>query len=266
MELLKALVLAVVQGLTEFLPISSSGHLVVLESLFEMKASEYLFFDVLLHLATLLAVCIFYRVRLWGMVLSLNFSNKSSDAVRDRQWIFAIFLSTVITGTMVILFKDKFEQARDNLVIVGFSFLATGALLFSTRFVREKDEASPDIPMNFWLFALLMGFVQGIAVLPGISRSGSTVCTSLLLGARVSTALEYSFLMSIPAILAAAVLELPDATPSFPAYILALGFIASLVSGVVFLKLLVWIVKHGKLHHFAYYVIPLGLWILWISL
>lgn len=266
MDLLKVVILAVVQGLTEFLPISSSGHLVVLESLFNMKASEYIFFDVLLHLATLLAVCIFYRARLWGMVLSLNFFNKSETAVRDRQWIIAIFLSTVITGVMVIFFKDKFEQARDNLFIVGFSFLATGAVLFATRFVKDKDESSPDIPLNFWLFALLMGFVQGIAVLPGVSRSGSTVCTSLLLGARVSSALEYSFLMSIPAILGAAVMELPDATPSFPAYILALGFIAALISGVIFLKLLVWIVKHGKLHHFAYYVIPLGLWVLWMSL
>ncbi len=266
MDLLKALVLAVVQGLTEFLPISSSGHLVLLESLFEMKASEYLFFDVLLHLATLLAVCIFYRARLWSMTLSLNLSNKSDTAKRDRQWIAAIFLSTLITGTMVVLFKDNFEQARDNLVIVGGSFLFTGALLIATRFVSKKDGSAPDLPINFWLFALIMGFMQGVAVLPGVSRSGATVCASLLLGARVAPALEYSFLMSIPAILAAAVLELPDAEPLFPAYILALGFIAALISGFVFLKLLVWIVNRGQLHNFAYYVIPLGLFVLWNSL
>lgn len=266
MDLLIAVVLAVVQGLTEFLPISSSGHLVVVETLFNLQASEYLFFDVLLHLATLLAVCIFYRHRLLQLTLSLNPSRSTPDVKQDRLWVAAILVSTVVTGSIGLAIKDFVEHMRDDIWIVGVCFLGTGILLLCTRLFRKDTAVSDDFPINVWLFALIMGLVQGIAVLPGVSRSGATVCTALLLGASVKPALQYSFLMSIPAILAAAALELPDAQPLFPAYVLTIGFVTALLSGIVFLWLLVWIVKHGQLHYFAYYVIPLGIWVLWYSM
>ncbi|MBI1388824.1 MAG: undecaprenyl-diphosphatase [bacterium] len=266
MSLLQAVALAVVQGLTEFLPISSSGHLVVLEHLFHLQASEYLFFDVMLHLATLLAVAIFFHKRLLGMTKAIIPTASGDSVTRDRRWIAAILISTVITGGIGVALKDQLEQVRDNLTIVGVSFLFTGALLLASRHLARRSDDAREIPLNIYLFAVVMGLAQAVAILPGVSRSGSTVCTALLLGVPAAAAVEFSFLMSIPAILGAAVLELPDAKISLSAPALAAGFIVALISGLVFLWLLVWIVKKGRLSYFAYYVIPLGAWVLYLAL
>ncbi len=270
MSIFDSCLLGLLQGLTEFLPVSSSGHLVVAETLMQFKASELLLFDLILHLATLLAVCLYYRQRLFALSRAClppySPGDTSPEIMAHRKLIAAIGLSTFITVIIGLGFKDQFEQVRDNLTAVGGAFLITGVLLLATRWAspRTSDDGD-DYPMNLWLFAAIVGFTQGVAILPGVSRSGATVCTALLLGLSRTRAVEYSFLLSIPAILMASVYESlfsdsPLGTISpFPA---SIGFLCSLISGILFLWLLVWIVRKGRLHLFAFYTIPLGILIL----
>ncbi len=271
MNCIETFLLGFLQGLTEFLPVSSSGHLVVVETFLNGRASDYLFFDVLLHLATLLAVCIFFRKRLFRLgAVCLEWiagKNPSDDSKTDRTMIAAILLSSLITGALGILFEEKFVMFRDRLDWVGGAFIVTGVLLFSTLWAREKKGRTDRfVPVNLWIFAVVMGLVQACAILPGISRSGVTVGVALLMGVSRTVAIEYSFLMSIPVILGAGILELRHAEAAIAPLPAVLGFSASLVSGVIFLGLLIRLVNAGRLYQFAFYTIPLGLWVIWYSL
>jgi undecaprenyl-diphosphatase len=271
LTILESALLGFLQGMTEFLPISSSGHLVLAETLLQFKSSDYLFFDILLHLATLVAVCIFFRVRLMNMAVALfSFLQKreSTDAERfDRILFFALFLSTVVTGVLGISFRYRFEAMRDHLTLVGAAFLLMGVILLATRKCRtDESSESSSLPINIWLFALIMGLAQTTAITPGISRSGTTVAVALLIGVSRRFAVEYSFLMSIPAILGAAALEwrhakmIVDMTPAI------IGFVVSLVSGIIFLWLLVWLVQKERLYQFSFYLFALGTIVLVYSL
>ncbi|MBD3266077.1 undecaprenyl-diphosphatase [bacterium] len=267
MDVYQAVLLGFFQGVTEFLPVSSSGHLVLGETFFQLQPSEFLFFDLILHLATLLAVCLYFKNRLIELISNVClFFFKKEQSRSDVILSLAILLSTVITGSIGIAFKDFLEQLRDQLPMVGVCFLLTGVLLLSTRFYRTSPKEETPYPPNIWLFAVSLGLAQALAIAPGISRSGVTICTALLLGTARPRAVEYSFLMSIPAILGATILEMKDATLSMQLLPALGGFLSALVFGVLFLWILVWIVNKGKLHHFAYYTVPLGLWVLWYSL
>ncbi|MGI6456526.1 MAG: undecaprenyl-diphosphate phosphatase [bacterium] len=273
MSWIEAFFLGALQGLTEFLPISSSGHLVLFENLLQLEAENYLFFDILLHVATLIAVCFYFRKRIWEVCRNLTawfrLSHLSTEFCLDQYLIPAILLSTFVTGSMAIFIKEPVETMRDHLLGVGICFLLTGALLLATRLRPQPvpDVAHTDFPMNIWLFALIMGLVQGLAILPGISRSGATICTALLLGVSKEIAVEYSFLISIPAIIGAMLLHLSEAEVIYVTFDTAfIGFTAALISGIIFLRLLVWITQKGKLHQFAWYLIPLGIWVIWSSL
>ncbi len=273
MSNLEAVILGLLQGLTEFLPVSSSGHLVLVEHLMELPVSEYLLFDILLHLATLLAICIyFYRrlVDLWKSGLTF-FSKQSTteQTLYDRQMILGVCLSTGVTIIfgLIIKFTGTMDLMREQLLLVGLCFLATAVLLVSTRYRNPQQTAIQTTwPIHFMGFALLMGLAQSFAILPGISRSGATVCTALLLGASKQQSVEYSFVMSIPAILCAMAYESLYATWSVSVSAALMGFAASLISGILFLWMLVWIVGKGKLHQFAIYLVPLGIWVVWSAL
>lgn len=270
MNSIEAILLGALQGLTEFLPISSSGHLVVVETILKYKASDYLFFDLLLHVATLVAVCFFFRQRLFQLiVVCLDWMSRkhlSEKAKGDLKLVFALLLSTVITGAIGIKYEDELVSIRNRMDLVGIAFLITGALLISTRFARQKtSEPERAVPINLWLYATIMGLVQAAAITPGISRSGSTICVALLLGVSRAVAIEYSFLMSIPAILGACVLEWGDLKINIGFLPASLGFIVSLISGLIFLGLLVRLVNSGRFYQFAFYLIPFGLWVLWYS-
>jgi len=271
MNSIESIFLGSLQGLTEFLPVSSSGHLVVAEHCLNLKVSGLLFFDVLLHFATLLAVCFYFRKRLFALAgAGLTFFGVKSaapDAARDRTFILAILLSNLITGGFGLPLDKTLERMRDQLALVGACFIFTGAFLLATRFWGTKtDASSDDFPINPWVFAMILGLAQTVAVLPGVSRSGATICASLLLGASTSFAVEYSFLMSVPIILAATALETLKAERTVALLPCALGFGAAFLSGMFFLWLISLIVTSGKIHRFAYYVIPLGLWVLWMSM
>lgn len=270
MTVFEALILGILQGFTEFLPISSSGHLVLAETYLKFQPSRFLFFDLLLHVASLTAVCVFYRHRLLELirVFFTWFSTEPSSPERDydKQLIFALAVSTVITGLIGVLFKDQLESVRDHLQGVALSFLLTGALLTATRWApAAKPGSAPHFPLSAWLFAVILGVVQGVAILPGISRSGSTISIALLLGMARVAAVEYSFLMCIPAILGASLLEFREAEINVTWGVALTGFLGSLAASVIFLWVLVWIVRQGHFHQFAYYVIPLGLYLLFFA-
>ena len=270
MTIIQATLLGFLQGLTEFLPVSSDGHLTLLETFFQFKASEMLFFDVLLHLATLVAVCIFYRERIIELILCcfsfVTFRKKPSFSDPDFRLILAILLCTVITGGFGVAFKDTFEAMRDHLPLVGGCFIFSGIVLFLTRFRSKQEPTGETYPPNIWIFTIIIGLAQTLAIAPGISRSGSTVAAALLLGAPKVKSVEFSFLVSIPAILGAAVLELRHAKFDIGVAPAVTGFIVALISGFIFLNFLVWIVSKGKFHRFAYYLLPLGLFVLIYSL
>ncbi|MEW6234050.1 MAG: undecaprenyl-diphosphate phosphatase [Candidatus Omnitrophota bacterium] len=271
MNSIESIFLGILQGLTEFLPISSSGHLVVAEHCLNLNVSELLFFDVLLHFATLLAVCFYFRRRLFALAgAGLTFFGGkpfAPEAARDRTFILAILLSNLITGGFGLPLENTLEKMRDQLFLVGTSFIVTGCFLLTTRlWGRNKEAAKDDFPMNPWIFAAVLGLAQTVAILPGVSRSGATICASLLLGSSAAFAVEYSFLLSVPIIFAATALEAMKAEMTVALLPCILGFGAAFLSGMFFLWLLSLIVKTGKIHRFAYYVIPLGLWVLWMSI
>lgn len=270
MTIIQATLLGFLQGLTEFLPVSSDGHLTLLETFFQFKASEMLFFDVLLHLATLIAVCIFYRERILELILrSLEFitcRRKPSLEDPDCRLILAILLCTVITGGFGVTFKDAFESMRDHLALVGGCFIFSGICLLATRFWSCSNSAGETYPPNIWIFTVIIAIAQTLAIAPGISRSGSTVAAALLLGAPKAKSVEFSFLVSIPAILGAAVLELRHANFTIGVVPAMAGFVVALISGLLFLNFLVWIVSKGKFYRFSYYLLPLGLCVLLYAL
>lgn len=272
MTLFESCWLGLIQGLTEFLPVSSDGHLVLAETFLQFKASDLLSFDLLLHLATLLSVTVYYRkplIELYQAGLPPYSLKQSSPSINaQRKLLAAIAISTFVTCVIGFLFKDPFEETRDNLGLVGLFFIITGALLAATRwsspkpFSPQQDAEKGFYPINPWAFAVLMGLMQGLAILPGVSRSGMTVCTALLLGAGRAEAVEYSFLLSVPVILIAAAYQLlfsDSPLGSIPFLSGLVGFVTAMVSGFLFLSLLVWIVKKGQLYRFSFYVIPLGL-------
>mgnify|MGYP006271600047 CR=1 FL=1 len=260
MQLWQALLLAVVQGLTEFLPISSSGHLVVLETWMGLQTAELLFFDVLLHVATLAAICIYFHKKIIALALSLLPGAAPAEVQTNRRMIAAIVISTLITGGIGLQMRDWMDVIRHSLPGVGVAFIGTGLLLWATsRCTPTREDAFSQGWQFIILFAVAMGLAQSLAILPGVSRSGATVCVAILLGMKSNFALEYSFVMSIPAIVGAALLELRDAQMVISVTAGIAGFVTALVSGLLFLWLLALIVRRGQLHYFAFYVIPLGL-------
>ena len=268
MALIEALVLGIVQGLTEFLPVSSSGHLVLGQHLFGIKEPE-IFFDVMLHLGTLGAVCAVFRREIWSLIkeaiylLRILFKfnkNALAAAWQERptfKLLVLILAGSVPTGLIGFIFKDFFESMFASTLTVSFALLFTGLFLFLTGRIREGTK---DITGFRILDALLIGLAQGLAIIPGISRSGATISAGLFLKLDRELIARYSFLLSIPAILAALALQVKDAGQStFTPLGLSLGFLAALISGFLALLLLLKIVRRGRLHFFAYYCWLVGL-------
>jgi undecaprenyl-diphosphatase len=258
---LEGLVLGVVQGLTEFLPISSSGHLVLTEALLGLTTPGVVV-EVVLHVGTLLAVIIVYRARLWDLLRGMLAND-------GRAWrpIGLLALATVPAAVIGLGFEEFFERSFDSLLIVGVDFLVTGVLLWSVR-GRTGGDRRPE--PTVW-GALGMGLAQALAILPGISRSGSTIVAGIWARVDPVKAAEFSFLMAIPAIAGAAVLQVPELGAS-AAHVgggpLLVSFVAALVSGVLAIRLLLALLLAQAFHRFAPYVWILGAgtvaWALWI--
>ena len=251
---LQAMILGAVQGLTEFLPVSSSGHLVLLQRWlgeeFFARGDE-LFFDLVLHVGTLLPVLWFSRADLKGLV----------DDPKARRLGLMVLLATVPTGLIGIALEDWFEALFSTVGPVCVALLVTAALLIGTRFVAEEGTAALT-----WRTALIIGVVQGLAITPGISRSGSTIAVALFLGLDRDLAARFSFLASIPAICGAVLLKSRHgfSTADVDWLSVSLGFVTSMLVGYAALVMLVALVKRGGLHRFAWYLVPVaaGAWIL----
>jgi undecaprenyl-diphosphatase len=244
-------VLGLVQGLTEFLPISSSGHLVVAEVVIGLETPGVMV-EVVLHVATLLAVVAAYYERLWQLL---------RDAVSGRggAWRYVLLLGvgTVPAAVVGLLFAEWFERAFDSLFVVGLDFVATAGILWSTRWIAERKVVDEPSVAG----AAGIGIAQALAVMPGISRSGSTIAAGMWLGVDPVRAAEYSFLLAIPAIAGAAVLQIPDLRGEAAAVgigPLGVGFLAALVSGIAAIRVLVVLLRKGTFHRFAPYCMMLG--------
>ncbi len=260
MNVWQALALGVVQGLTEFLPISSSGHLVLTQRLFGFTEPE-IFFDITVHVGTLAAVFIFF----WRDVrdvaaAAFRFVGSNGKAARmagiredmNARLAFLIIIGSIPTAILGLSFHTVADRLFSSTLITGSMLLITGALLWMTRFMRA--EGKDDIRFSV-RDALVIGAVQGLAIMPGISRSGSTIAAGLFLGLKRETAARYSFMLSIPAIIAAEILSLknidPAAMPSMQNALL--GAVTAGVVGFLALKFLIYALKQGRLHLFAPY-------------
>jgi undecaprenyl-diphosphatase len=258
---LQAFFLGIIQGLTEFLPVSSSGHLVLLQHLFGLKEPA-LFFDISLHVGTLAAVVFFFRKEVIAIIaallhgLSLLMKGKitlaglySDTHVKMAVLIVIGTLPTVIIG---LLFKPLAEQLFSSLFLVGIMLMVTGGFLWSTRWIKGTGDGIQGFTPKK---AVWIGITQGLAILPGISRSGATITAALFLGINRETAARYSFRLSIPAIVGAEILSLMDlpmeTTVSLQATLL--GTITAGIVGYASLKMLVYIVSKGRLYIFSSY-------------
>ncbi len=267
MELYHVIILGIVQGATEFLPISSSGHLVLFQALFGMKEPE-IFFDIALHLGTLVAVCVFYCKDLKEMIVAL-FSQATWCAgeggivahfrkTPPLKLLWLIVVGTIPTALFGLAFKPIAEKLFSSIRLVGLMLLITGILLWLTRRVQAQGRKVGELTV--W-DGLCVGIIQGLAILPGISRSGTTIALGLFRKIDRETTARYSFLLSIPAILGAAVLELAGMQGHISSHlglILSGACIAGLV-GYIALKILIHFVKRGNLYIFAPYCWLLGL-------
>lgn len=251
---LQAAALGLVQGLTEFLPVSSSGHLVLGQHLLAIKEPTLLF-DIAVHVGTLLAVLVVFRDDLLGMIRGLW--ERSEQGQRGRRLIMLVVVGSIPTALIGLLLKDYFEAMFSSLLAVGVSLMVTGGLLYLTRLAPKE---SRDLKRTGPGRALIIGAIQGMAITPGISRSGSTISIALLLGVDRKLAAHYSFLLSIPAILGALALQVKDLEPTtvLPWTTMLVGGTVAALSGYGALRLLLKLVQGGRLHWFAPYCWALG--------
>lgn len=252
MDYIISLILGTVQGIAEFLPISSSGHLVILQSLFGIKEGGLLL-DTILHLGTALAVITVFRKD----IIALITNPFGSDAAKRKTAVNNILLlivATIPAAVIGVLFNDFFEALFSNPKAAGAMLFVTALTLFVSA-LRKSDGG----PVTL-LKAIAIGFAQCVAIMPGISRSGSTIAVALLIGVSREEAGRFSFLLALPAILGAALLHTRKIeTLDMPIGALALGFIASIFIGIISLKLLLQFVKKGKLYYFGFYCGIVGL-------
>ncbi len=253
MELIKAIILGAVQGLTEFLPISSSGHLVIFSELLDFH-DQGVVFNVFLHLGTLVAVLLVFYKDVWAMALApfkLIRGDTSPEVKQSFLWDTYIVVATVPVVIVGLFFKDNIEQLFSNVVVVYFMLIVTGVIMIVTKFIPQQDEKL-SYSKSWWV-----GCAQAFAAFPGISRSGSTIFVGMLLGVERQKIARFSFIMSIPAILGAVVLQGGSFIihpPTTDALVnIAAGTFASVVFGYFAIKLLLDIIKKNRLQWFGYY-------------
>ncbi|XOV94025.1 MAG: undecaprenyl-diphosphate phosphatase [Bacteroidota bacterium] len=256
MTWVEALILGIIQGLTEFLPVSSSGHLEIGSVLLGTTSGDNLLFAVIVHAATALSTLIVFRTDILDIMSGL-FEFKWNDS-----WKFfvLIILSMIPVGIAGVFFEDEISGFfSGNLFLVGSMLLITSALLFFTYF---KNDGTREVS---YFQAIIMGLAQTIAILPGISRSGATIATGLLIGVDKEKATRFSFLMVLPPILGASLLKFidyiedPTIHEGLGAFPMVIGFLAALISGYMACTWMISIVKKGRLYYFAIYCLIVGL-------
>ena len=281
MNVLKSILLGLVQGATEFLPVSSSGHLAIFKKLFGINFDSGIYFDVMLHFGTLIALIIVFHEDIWHMIqeffqmIAIVFANFLVFIKRKRgntrytyfkvgnsnykKLVLMVLVSTIPTGIIGIVGNDLMDRAGDALWLVGLCLMGTGALLFMAD--RHSDNTMKIKDANY-SDAFFVGIAQGVATLPGLSRSGTTISVGMRLGFNKNLAVKYSFLMSVPAVLGAVVVKLKNlkgeafGSSNLPGYIL--GTVAACVSGYFALRYLLKLVKNRNYRGFTIYCLAMG--------
>ncbi len=245
MTTFQAIVLGIVQGLTEFLPVSSSGHLVIFQHIFGMQEAP-LTFDVVVHLGTLVAVFIVF----WDDIVEI--ARKPFSRLT-----YLLMVGIIPAGMAGYLLAPLVEQAFESLLVVGIGLIFTGLVLKYSEAIANRYKGLKEIEGTSFKDAVFIGLLQALAIIPGISRSGSTIAAGLLAGLDREFAARFSFLLSIPVILGAGIFELKDAfqegtiAGNLPPYLI--GFITSAIFGYLAIKVVVNLVREGRLSVFSYY-------------
>ena len=281
MSVLQSIFLGIIQGLTEFLPVSSSGHLAIFQNIFHIDTGSSILFDILLHLGTLLVVFVVYWKDIWKLIveaihmlgdifsnLGNFFKNRGKEeklpyrrVVRTnyRKFVVLLLVSTIPTGIMGVLGEKLISDAGNTLLIPGICLLITGVLLL----LSDRMENCTKIPKDVtYREGILVGIAQGFATLPGLSRSGTTIAACLFCGFDRRFAVKYSFILSIPAILGAAVLEIKDVggeviSGGMVGTYLA-GMAAAALVGYICIRTMLVVVRNKKFKYFAFYCFAIG--------
>lgn len=245
MTIIEAIILGIIQGLTEFLPVSSSGHLVLLKRFFNLSG-DFVFFSVILHVATLLAVLVYFRKEVFELI-KYPFSKQAKN----------LYIATLPTIVVALIF-ESFIEASFSGELLPFCFMFTALLLFITHFLSRSSKKDIDKKGAF-----LIGLMQGVATLPGISRSGTTISTSILLGYEKEQSARFSFLLSIPIIFASLLYEIyklinVGGGQVFPLQTI-MAFFVSFVVGFLAIKLMMSAIRKMKLYWFSVYLVALSI-------
>jgi undecaprenyl-diphosphatase len=256
MSILESIILGIVQGLTEFLPVSSSGHIELGKAILNVHTADNLLFSIVVHGATALSTIIVFRKVIIDLIRGLM-EFKDNEALR---YAIKIFISMVPVGIVGVLFEEKIEALfTGDVLLVGAMLFITGLLLTFTYYANNFKK---DITYDR---AIIIGLAQAIAILPGLSRSGLTISTALLLGVKKEKATKFSFLMVLIPIFGAIIFKLkifidsPELFVGISPIVLLVGFLASFISGLAACTWMVNIVKKGKLIYFAYYCFAVGI-------
>ena len=281
MNLLEAIIMGIIQGATEFLPVSSSGHLAIFKNIFHINTDTGILFDILLHAGTLVAIFVVYYKDIWELIveacamlglvfsnLAILFHNIFSKEKKEykkiitgtyRRFVLLIIMSTLVTMCIALPFEKAIGSAGETLLVPGICLCVTSVILFVADRVKPGSKTAAEATYKNSFF---VGLAQGIATLPGISRSGSTVTAGLICGFEREFAVKYSFIMSIPAILGACVLEIPDlvgaglAASEVANY--AVGMAVAAVVGYICIKAMLLTVKKNKFKWFSIYCLIAG--------
>ncbi len=260
----QAVILGIIQGATEFLPVSSSGHLVLVENLFHFdpETPQMLLFDLIIHVATLAAIFVVFRKSIAGLAANLlawrKYGATPLEVYRRSPSVHILVLAvlvTGVTGTIGLLLEKHFTAARGNLMTIAWMWVVTGTFLLITDW---RGRGRMGLRQFGVLAAIGVGLAQAVAILPGVSRSGATICAAILIGLRRRWAVEFSFLIAIPAILAATLLELLKhfaeiSSGNLPIASAAASAVAAALTGILALKLLVKAARAANLKYFAFY-------------
>ena len=263
MDFFHATLLGLIQGLTEFLPVSSSGHLAITQHFLPGFEQPGLLFDVLVHAATTLAVLIYFRRDVWR--LASCYFRSDLQAGEDRHLLRLLVIGSVPTAVIGLSFKDFFSGLFENLLVIGAMLLTTATLLILAERIRKDGRKLPRMTLSD---AIVTGLVQGLAIIPGISRSGSTIACLLLRGVDGEAAARFSFLLAVPAVGGATLISLKDlqhvSSGALPAY--GLGALIAFLSGLFAIRCLMDVVRRRRLFGFAVYCLLVGSGILAYSL
>ncbi|MDF1616986.1 undecaprenyl-diphosphate phosphatase [Petrocella sp. FN5] len=288
MTLFEAILMGIIQGLTEFLPVSSSGHLAIGSALFNLKTESGVLFEVVLHLGTLVAIFVAFWSEIWILIKSglrilkntwdytsyhmIKRGNKDKTApiiIEDehQRFVMLIIVATIPTVIVALVLEKLILHAFTSLIFPAVGLLITATLLLLTTKMRSGALTEENVSFKK---AMFVGLIQGFATFPGISRAGSTIVAGLFTGMSKDFIVKFSFIMSIPAILGATILQVLrfESTEPINEMIISYsaGMIASALVGYICIKVLLEIVRKGKIHYFAYYCYTVGILLLFVTL